>query len=111
MIWSIIQSLPQEDSVKASAFIETTGEIKRVNYNTEFAKYQDVYQFLIDLGNYQKEMGFKFSGFDTGINDQRDWSYAGKQFLFFVAGGWENSNTLEISSLATKVVFEKESSL
>ena len=107
-LWTSLPSLPQEGSVKATAFIETTGEIKRVNYNTEFAKYQEVYQFLIDLGNYQKEIGFKFSGFDTGINDQRDWSYAGKQFLFFVAGGWENSNTLEISPLATKVVFEKD---
>ncbi|SVB46181.1 uncharacterized protein METZ01_LOCUS199035, partial [marine metagenome] len=52
--------------------------------------------------------GYDFSNFDTSINEERNWFYAAKQFLFFVAGGWENSNTLNLSPLASKVQFKKD---
>ena len=107
-LWTSLPSLPQIGSIKAAAFIETTGELVRVNYNTEFTNHQEVFQFLVNLGNYQKEQGFKFNTFDSSINQQRDWSYAGKQFLFFVSGGWETNNILEISPLASKIVFNKD---
>ena len=107
-LWTSLASLPQEGAIRATGFTETTGEVKRVNYNTEFTTYQEVFQFLIDLGNYQKLQGFNFKTYDSGINEERNWLYSGKQFLFFVAGGWEANNVLEISPLASKVVFEKD---
>ena len=107
-LWTSLASLPQEGGVKATGFLDTTGEVKRVNYNTEFTSYQEVFQFLIDLGNYQEQQGFNFSNYDSSINEERGWIYACKQFLFFVAGGWETNNVLELSPLATKIVFEKD---
>jgi len=107
-MWDRLPSLPQEGSVKGVAFIDTTNEVKRVNYNTEFTDYQEVYQFLIDLGKYQEQQGFAFDDFDTGINEERNWFYAAKQFLFFVAGGWETNNVLELSPSATRIIFEKD---
>lgn len=107
-LWDRLPSLPQEGSVKGVAFIDATNEVKRVNYNTEFTNYQDVYQFLIDLGKFQEQQGFAFDDFDTGINEERNWFYAAKQFLFFVAGGWENNNVLELSPSATRIIFKKD---
>ena len=107
-LWSSLPGLPQQGAVKGVAYLDSTDEIKRINYNTEYESHQDVYQFLIELGRYQEYQGYDFSNFDTSINEERNWFYAAKQFLFFVSGGWQTSNTLNLSPLASKVQFKKD---
>ena len=105
-LWKSLSSLPQRGAVKGVVYQDTLPEVVRVDYETKFATHQDVLDFLISLGKYQEMQGYDFGGFDTAINDARNWTYAGQQFLFWVAGGWENNNTLELSPMANKVSFE-----
>ena len=105
-LWKSLASLPQRGAVKGVVYQDTLPEVVRVDYETKFATHQDVLDFLISLGKYQEMQGYDFGGFDTAINDARNWTYAGQQFLFWVAGGWENNNTLELSPMANKVSFE-----
>ena len=110
-LWSRLPSLPQNNAVKATVFLEDLPYIDRVDYQTEYQSYQEVVDVIVGLGAYQESLGFDFGGFDNSINDVRNWNYVVRQFLFFVAGGWETNNTLELSPLANRVSFTSTSGM
>lgn len=105
-LWSRLPSLPQIGGAKGVYYNDTTGFTRRVNYDTEYTKVEDLFDFLVSLGRYQKSLGYSFGEYDTTINDVRDWAYAAEQFLFWTTGGWEIGNTLELSPMASNVIFE-----
>ena len=104
--WNKLPSLPQVNGASATLYQDTTGNILRVNYDTEYTTEEDLYDFLISLGRYQEQDGYDFGNFDTQIGEVRNWQYAAKQFLFWSTGKWEIGNTLMLSPLANKVTFE-----
>jgi len=104
-LWTRLASLPQQGAVKATLYLDSLPQVDRVEYETVFETYQDVVNFLISLGDYQEALGYDFGEVDNDINDVRNWVYTTKQFLFWIAGGWENNNTIELSPLANKVKF------
>ncbi len=106
--WTRLSALPQVGAATGVLYQETTGEVVRVDYETKFTTTDEVFDFLISLGRYQKSTGYNFGEYDSSINATRDWAYAAKQFLFWVTGNWEIGNTLELSPMATNVVFEVE---
>ena len=106
--WNRLPSLPQIGGGKGVFYNDTTGFEKRVNYDTEYSNIEDVFDFLVSLGRYQKSIGYSFGLYDPDINDVRDWAYGAEQFLFWTTGGWEIGNTLELSPMASKIIFEKE---
>ena len=105
-----LPSLPQVGGVKAVIYQETLPTLLRTDYGTVFSTYQEVVDFLVGLGKQQESLGFDFGGFDSAINDARNWTYAAQQFVFWVAGGWQNNNTIELSPMANKVVFDNAES-
>lgn len=103
--WKRLPGLPQTGAVKGVLYLDSLPFVDRVDYNTEYTAFQDVVNVIVGLGAYQESIGFTFGEFDTEIADVRNWNYVVKQFLFWVAGGWETNNTLELSPLATAVRF------
>ena len=106
--WTKLPSLPQVNGVRGVVYQESTGIIKRIDYNTVFTSVQDVFDLLISLGRYQQSLGFNFGDFDESINSVKDWLYSAEQFLFWISGGWEIGNTLELSPGSTKIAFNKD---
>jgi hypothetical protein len=104
-LWNRLPSLPQTGSVKGVLFLDDLPYIDRVDYQTEFTTFQEVVDLIVGLGAYQESIGYNFGDFDTEIADVRNWNYVVKQFLFWVAGGWENNNTIDLSPLASNVKF------
>lgn len=104
-LWDRLPALPQKGGATATLYQQSTGQIERIEYEHEFTTVEDVYDFLVSLGRYQRAQGYDFSEFDSEISDIRNWAYAGKQFLFWTTGNWEIGNTLELSPLASKVTF------
>lgn len=104
-LWTRLPSLPQIGGATSTLYQKTTGRILRVNYETEFATVDQVYDFLISLGRHQERAGYDFGEYDEAIADVRDWIYAAKQFLFWTTGRWEIGNTVELSPLAPRVRF------
>jgi len=49
-IWTRLPALPQIGAAQGTRYLDTTGIIKRVDYETRFDNSQDVYNFLIELG-------------------------------------------------------------
>ena len=106
--WTRLPSLPQQGGAKGIVYLESTGIIKRIDYNREFETVQEVFDLLVSLGRYQESLGFDFGEYDNTINAEKNWIYAAEQFLFWVSGGWEIGNTLELSPGAGKISFYKE---
>ena len=104
-LWTRLPSLPQKDGIRATLFLDDLPYVDRVDYQTEFTSYQEVVNLIVGIGAYQESIGFDFGDYDNSINDVRNWNYVVRQFLFWVAGGWETNNTLDLSPLANKVTF------
>ena len=107
-IFRRLSRLPQINFESATVYQETTGTILKIEYETIFETKEEVFDFLISLGRYQKHLGYTFGNFDDSINTTRDWLYAGEQFLFWTTGSWQSGNTLELSPMANKVTFEAD---
>ena len=105
-VWTPLASLPQTDAAKGIVWQNTTNNVIRVPYETEYTDVQDVFDLLISIGRYNEQQGFDFGGFDSKINDIRNWLHSAKQFLFWTTGKWEIGNTIELSPCANKLVFE-----
>jgi len=106
--WDRLPSLPQQGGAKGIIYKESTGIIKRIDYNKEFTSVQEVFDLLISLGRYQESIGFNFGEYDDSIGNVKNWNYAAEQFLFWVTGGWEVGNTLELSPGAGSIEFLKQ---
>lgn len=104
--WTRIGVLPQIGGASGTLYQKSLNTVVRVDYETVFETDQEVFDFLIGLGRYQEKQGYGFGEYDTTIADVRNWAYAAKQFLFWVTGNWEIGNTLELSPLAGKVIFD-----
>ena len=106
--WDRLPSLPQEGGATGIIYNRSTGIEKRVDYGKEYTSDQDVFDLLVSIGRYQKSIGYDFGDYDESINSVKDWVYAAEQFLFWVTGGWEIGNTLELSPCAGRIIFSKE---
>ena len=104
-LWTRLPSLPQKDAIRATLFLDDLPYVDRVDYQTEFTSYQEVVDLIVGMGAYQESIGYDFGDYDNSINDVRNWNYVVRQFLFWVSGGWETNNTLDLSPLANKVTF------
>ena len=104
-LWTRLPSLPTTGAVKAVLYLDDEPYIDRINYQTVYETFQDVVNTIMGIGAYQEKQGYDFGIFDAGIQAVRNWSYSIKQFLFFVAGGWEQNNTIDLSPMANKLTF------
>ena len=104
-LWQRLPALPQIGAVRATQYHESNDVVVRIPYETVFETTQEVYEFLISLGQYQEHIGYDFGEYDSAIADVRNWAYSAKQFLFWTSGTWSIGNTLELSPSANKVVF------
>jgi hypothetical protein len=110
-LWARLPSLPQLGGVRATAYLDTLPIVDRIDYETEFTTHQQVVEAILSIGYYQEQIGFDFGEFDNQINDVRNWAYSTRQFLFWVSGGWQNNNILELSPLAGKIKFNSTSGM
>lgn len=100
-----LSSLPVVGGAEATYYIESTGVTRRVEYGTIYKTAEELFEFLIDLGRHQKQMGYDFNDFNNEIGDVNDWLYSGKQFLFWSLGNWSAGNTLSLSPMASTIKF------
>tara|TARA_R110001592_G_scaffold6330_5_gene34124 strand:- start:10550 stop:28219 length:17670 start_codon:yes stop_codon:yes gene_type:complete len=106
LLFNKLNRLPQINFKEGAVYLDTTGTIKKVDYETVYTSEQEVFDFLVSLGRYQKDLGYTFGEYDIDINDTRDWIYSAKQFLFWLQDNWQVGNTLELSPMANKITFE-----
>lgn len=104
-IWERLPSLPMQNAAEATLYLQGTGTISKVEYGTVFDTVNDVFDFLISLGRIQESYGYNFGEFNSEINDLNNWTYSGRQFLFWSIGKWASGNTLNLSPAAGGIKF------
>ena len=104
-VWQRLSTLPQVGGAEATLYLTGTGTIQRVEYGTEYNTVSEVYDFLVSLGRHQERLGYSFGDYNDEIADVNDWSYAGKQYLFWSIGKWSSGNTINLSPMASKISF------
>jgi len=59
-----------------------------VPYGTEFAKLQDVVDFLQGYGEWLKDQGFVFDEFNNNLSAVANWENSAQEFLFWTTQNW-----------------------
>ena len=103
--WQRLSTLPTVGGAEATLYLRGTGKIERVEYGTEYDTVAEVYDFMVSLGRLQVANGYDFGDYNDEIADVNDWTYSGKQFLFWSIGKWSAGNTINLSPGATKITF------
>jgi hypothetical protein len=106
--WQLLPSVPTVGGISAVYYQQSSQRLRDIPYDTEFSSHEDVFDFLISLGRYHKELGYDFGEYSTEINSVRDWLYSARQFLFWASQGWTTGNTISLSPLAPVAAFQPE---
>ena len=65
-------------------------DVVAVPYGTEFAKIQDVVDFLQGYGEYLTDQGFIFDDFNNTLATVSNWETSVKEFLFWTTQNWSS---------------------
>ena len=74
--------------------------VTKVPYGTSYSSVQEVYDMLVGYGAYLESQGFIFDEFNTDLNEIIDWSFTGKEFLYWSTQNWADGNLITLSPFA-----------
>jgi len=77
-----------------------------IPYGTEFVNEQQCYDFLISYGRYLERSGYIFDNMNKNLSEIENWSFSGKEFLFWSIQGWQAESTLTVSPGSNQLKFE-----
>lgn len=95
-------------SISVVLYLQNTNQIQEIPYGTVFQTQQEVHEFLVGYGEYQKTQGWIFDEVDQSTNAVNDWRLAGRQFLFWTLGNWAEGSIIALSPLAQSVKYQTE---
>ena len=84
-----------------------SGRTVIVPYNTELLDKAEVVDFLIGLGRYYENQGFRFNRKVDSPDgaDYHNWELAAKEFLFWTQQGWDNDIVISISPIGDQLEY------
>ena len=83
---------------------DSTGQIYRVPYGTEFFSIDQVGDFLISYGRYLTRQGFQFTNkVEADASWYQDWDLSVREFLFYVQQGWDVDVAISLSPVGSKI--------
>lgn len=76
-----------------------------VPYGTEFATVENVVEFLMGLGRYYENVGFKFNDKVVGSNEVHNWKLSAKEFIFWTQQNWDQGISISLSPIGSTLNF------
>ena len=106
-----LPSLPRVGgiSVTIPAKFDTT-EIQ-VPYGKTLATYQEVYDLIVGYGAWLGSKGVIFDEYNADLNDVMNWSYTGKEFLYWVSQGWSSNSVITLSPFANSLQYQNTTAM
>ena len=106
---SLFQQLPSLPitggaSVQRPAKFEST--VTQVPYGTEYTTIQEIYDLLVGYGAFLESQGFVFDEYNTELFEILDWSFTGKEFLFWTTQAWADNNLITLSPFAGTLKYQ-----
>jgi hypothetical protein len=106
--WLKLNKLPITGGVSAS--YKPTGATAEdvIPYGHKFNGVQEVFDFLVGLGDSQENAGWTFETVNTANNTINNWTQAAKDFLFWVGTQWEENSLIMLSPMAEKAILDAQ---
>lgn len=104
--YSLLSKLPIVGGVVAlnTKEFETTDTL--VPYGTKYNTTQEVYDFLIGYGRWLIAQGFTFDEYNKDLAQVLDWSYTGKEFLYWSTQNWADKSVIALSPFSNSIKYQ-----
>lgn len=106
-----LPSLPVTGGATAQLPTRFESSVTQVPYGTEFSTVQEVYDLIVGYGAYLENAGFVFDYYNTDLNEVLNWSFTGKEFLFWTTQNWADNNLITLSPFAHQIKYSFNNSV
>jgi len=102
--WLKLNKLPITGGVSATYKVTGANSEVAIPYGHKFNGVQEVFDFLVGLGEAQTNAGWTFETVNSANNTINNWVQAAKDFLFWVGTQWEENSIIQLSPMAEKAI-------
>ena len=95
---------------RAVIYNEYKPEKLSIPYGFEFARKQQLVDFLVGYQRYLVAQGFEFEIYDSVLESKRDWILAAKEFLTWSQQGWPEGHVIVLSPVTDTLVINSSTS-
>lgn len=96
------------NSTTVRKYKEFDDRVVSVPYGTQFNTQQDVFNFLMGYEQWLESQGWVFDDFESTSNRSKNWTEAGRDFLFWTQTRFSAGNFIALSPFAERVKFNAD---
>jgi len=104
--YSILSKIPTVGGVS----ILTTKEFDSVDimvpYGTKYSTVQEVYDFIVGYGKWLENQGFIFDEYNKELAQILNWSFTGKEFLYWTTQNWADKSVIALSPFSNSLKYK-----
>lgn len=106
-----LSGLPTKGGAEAVLPYDYETKITNIPYGTEFTSVQQVFDFILGYGHYLEKQGFIFDEYNNELFNVLDWTFTGKEFLYWSTQNWAEGNLITLSPFANNLKFNYSNSI
>ena len=106
-----LPSLPIKGGVAVQSAQKFNKEVTQIPYGSEFTKVQEVYDIILGYGEWLTTQGFIFDEYNSDLGSTLDWSFTGKEFLYWTTQNWAENSVITLSPFADKIKYSLPTSV
>ena len=91
-----------------SKFVTTPIQIP---YGKTFTSIQEVYDLIVGYGAWLESKGAIFDEFNADLNEVMNWSFTGKEFLYWASQGWSSNSVITLSPFANSLQYKNTNAM
>jgi hypothetical protein len=101
-----LATLPMTGGASAQVSSKYDSSVTQVPYGTRYNTIQEVYDFISGYGAYLRSQGFIFDQYNSDLFETIDWSFTGKEFLFWTTQNWSDGSLITLSPFANSLKYQ-----
>ena len=104
-----LPKLPTLGGVSVLGAVRFESTVTIVPYGTTFPTIQAVFDVIVGYGEWLKSQGFVFDEVQPDLNVVMDWTFSGREFLYWTSQNWEPNSIITVSPFADRIKFNMTS--
>jgi len=110
-LWYSLTTLPLKGGVTVQTSRKFSPTTTRYFYGSEIPTIQEVYDIITGYGKFLEQEGFIFDDYSTDLEQNIDWKYSAKEFLFWCTQNWADGNIITLSPFANAFKYFYDNSI
>jgi len=104
-----LPTLPSQGGVTVYGASSFDTDVTLIPYGTTFPTVQAIFDIIVGYGEWLTEQGFVFDEVQPDLNEVMDWTFSGREFLYWTTQNWQPNSIITLSPFADKVKFKMTS--